>query len=256
MKIRDSFKLVKYEYHYGKAENIASFLMNSIIFTCILLSLTITTELSKVFNDYMSKAYPDGYIFRINGFNENDIKWLEERGFYDIDFYTDGTGGTAVTKDISNIWSYKFRVLISGKDIWNEEIDEMLEVVLFADIVFTAITIILCVIFINSNSNSFSMKLEERKKYIDMLIQLGMNRGSCISVFVLFFMTRVMFAVLFSICINGMIICFVDDYIIKIMHIRNGFSLLRPDIAGAIIILSILIMIVSFQKIWREKYEL
>ena len=61
-----------------------------------------------------------------------------------------------------------------GKDIWDDDLDKILEVILFGNIIFVSLTVVMCVILINSNTNSFTMKLDERSKYICMLKQLGM----------------------------------------------------------------------------------
>ena len=143
--------------------------------------------------------------------------------------------------------------LSEGKDIWNEGIDLMLEVMLFASIIFMSISVVLFIIMINSNSNSFCMKLKERERYIDMLIYLGMTKKDCICFFMTFFVLRVMVALLFATCINGILIMTINNYIHNVLKIDTAFSNIKPTLVTAIFVLSIVIMNISFLRVWRNK---
>lgn len=256
MKTTDTFKLVKHEYSYGKSEWISAVLMHTVIIGCILLTMTMATEFSHACNDYMSMIYPDGYTFYLKGFEPEDSDWLEKRGFTDISVFSEGSGGMATIESIEKIWRYKFQALFSGRDLWNEDTDFMLEVILFGGIVFAAIAVILFIVMVNSNSNSFSMKLDERGRYIRMLRRLGATKRDCIRIFALFFMMRGLAVLVLSVCLNAVIICRINKYIADVMHIKTAFSVFKPTVIAAIAVLGVLMICLSFRRVWGQKNEL
>lgn len=256
MRITDTFKLVKHEYNYGKIESISSILMHTVIMGCILLTLTIATEISHVCNDYMGMIYTDGYIFFLKGFEQEDSAWLEERGFKDIAISDDGSSGMATADSIERIWLYKFQALFGGKDLWSEDTDLILEIILFGIILFAAIAFILFVVMINSITNSFSMKLDERGRYIEMLMGLGAAKRYCVRIFALFFMLRELAALALAVCLNAVIVRCINKYIVNVIHIKTAFSILKPQIIAVIAAFGILIICFSFRKVWSKKNEL
>lgn len=253
MKITDTFKLVKHEYHFGKPEWVSSILMHTVIMTCILFTVTIALEISHVCSDYMSMSYTDGYIFYLKGFSEGDSDWLEKREFTEIYMSSEGPTGIATIGNLEKIWLYKFEALFQGKDLWNEEVDQILEIILLGHIVFAAIAGILFMIMVNSNSNALSMKLDERKKYIIMLMRLGAAKRECIRIFTLFFALRGLAALILSVCLNALIIRSVNRYIVNVMHIKTAFSIVRPVVIIAIAVLNIFMTGFSLGRIWRKK---
>ena len=254
MKLTDTLKLIKYEYNYGKGEWISSIVMNVIVIACILLSMTVTLEINSVCNDYISMGYPNGYKFSLVGFNEQDVEWLENRGFTKI-VVSDVENGCAVNSDISRIWIYKFEALFSGKDIWNEDIDLVLEVMLFGNIIFMAISVMLFAIMSNSNSNSFNMKLNERKYYIDMLIYLGMTKSNCIRIYFIFFLMRIVLATMLATGINVIFMTVINNHIQNVLGVDTEFSLIKPMLVVIVFIFSTVIMNLSFGKVWRKKND-
>ena len=136
MKISDTVRLAFNEGRNGKTEWISSVLMHAVVLVCIFLTLTVSLETGRIFNDYMKQGYPDGCEFYRDGFDENDVSWLENRGFMNIFCSEDGNVSTASIDSIEKIWIYKFQALSGRRDIWNEDIENMLEIVLFINTVF------------------------------------------------------------------------------------------------------------------------
>ena len=256
MKISDTVKLVKYEYKYGKTEWIVSIIMNALVMGCILMSLTISLELSSVCSDYFESSYTAGFEFRANGFTRDDEKWLTDRGFKITNYWDEDKKCEVITENLDNIWIYKFEALFMGKDIWDDDLDKILEVILFGNIIFVSLTVVMCVILINSNTNSFTMKLDERSKYICMLKQLGMPTKTCVGIYTWFFITKAVVALVLACGINAVVINFVNDFMSDKLHINSNFSIIRPEIAVAAFAVTILLMCISFRKIWREKNEI
>ena len=157
MNYKDRFKFVGYELRYSKSEWIASIVMNAVVFACCLMAVIIAAEVGTVCSKYLKKIYKNGYEFYAEGFTEDDSEWLEDRGFtFYIEHFDDPY---VVTDDLNNIWIYKFEALMQGKDIWSDDFDLTVEIILFAKIIFTSIAVLLIIVLTNSNSNSFSMKL-------------------------------------------------------------------------------------------------
>lgn len=255
MKISDTVKLVKYEYKYGKAEWIFSIIMNALVMACIFMSLTIALELSGVCSDYFESSYTAGFEFRAKGFTGYDEKWLTDRGFKVTEYWDEDNECKVVTDSLDNIWLYKFEALFIGKDIWDEDLDKILEVILFGNIIFVALTVVMCVILINSNTNSFSMKLDERHQYISMLKQLGMPTKSCIGIYIWFFVGRGLASLVLACGMSALLLKYINIFMADKLHINSEFSLIRPEIVLIAFAVTILLMCISFQKIWREKDE-
>ena len=255
MKISDTVRLAFNEGRNGKTEWISSVLMHAVVLVCIFLTLTVSLETGRIFNDYMKQGYPDGYEFYLNGFDENDVSWLENRGFMNIFFSEDGNVSTASIDSIEKIWIYKFQALSGRQDIWNEDIENMLEIVLFINTVFVSIGLVLCVIMVNSSNNSFSMKIDERREYIDMLYRLGASGRDCVSIFAVYFLLRELISLAAAVAVNAVVMHIINIYLTDVIHIDTGFSLFRPEIVGIVAAVSVVIMWISFGKIWRKRNE-
>lgn len=255
MRVKDTFRLVKCEYKYGKTEWIFSIIMSSLVMACILMSLTVALELSGVCSEYFESSYTEGFEFEAKGFTKDDEKWLTDRGFKITEYWDEDNECEVVTDSLDNIWFYKFEALFAGKDIWDEDLDNLLEVILFGNIIFVTLTVVLCVILINSNTNSFSMKLDERYKYITMLKQLGMTTKSCVGIYMWFFVGKGVVSLVLASGMNVLLMAFINDFMADKLHIMSEFSLIRPEMVLIVFAITILLMCISFRKIWREKNE-
>ena len=128
MRIRDAFKLAKWEMKIGKKEYILSVLVQGILLTCILFSVGLFCNIDSIVDSYLCKNNGNSYEFELRNFDESDKEWLFKKGFYDF-LCSDGQIIYASTNSIEHIWTKKISALIKGKDIWNEETDKIIEVI-------------------------------------------------------------------------------------------------------------------------------
>ena len=126
---------------------------------------------------------------------------------------------------------------------------------LFGNIIFMAISVILFVIMLNSNSNSFHMKLNERKRYIDMLIYLGITKSNCIRIYFIFFLIRIVLAMVLATGINVIFMTVINNHIQNVLRVDTEFSLIKPILVVIVFIFSTVIMNLSFGKVWRKKND-
>lgn len=135
MRFWDMLKLVGYEYRYEKKEWILSLILQCLAFIGVFFLFAIAGDIDRVCGEYLSPLYPDGYAFNLTGYDESDICELEGMGFHDITFSGVSGQGGAVTDSLSGIWSRKLYAVFTGKDIWNNAIDEILSIIFLPDYV-------------------------------------------------------------------------------------------------------------------------
>lgn len=251
MRYQDVIKIILHEYKYEKAEWLVSVVLQWLIFTCVFFLLTISYDMEGVFSKYLKPMYPDGYSFFLDGYDESEIPLLEEMGFYDITFSDEGGYGSAVTDKLDGIWVYKFKAVFSGKDIWDEGLDEILSFIFFSRFTFSAICLFMIIIMLNNLSNSFAMKIIRRKKYIQMLGQLGCANKTRKKIFFWLFGSRSILTLVMSLFTNINLIYWVNKYMTKRMLLQVEFKGLPILVISTIGFIIILLMWFSFGKQWR-----
>ncbi|MCM1101130.1 MAG: hypothetical protein NC398_07070 [Acetatifactor muris] len=232
-----------------------SLVLQSLIFVSVLFLTTVAGDLDRICGEYIQPLYPNGYGFQLMGYQAKDIPELERMGFYNINFSNLETQGYAVKDSLENIWLYKLRAVWSGKDIWNSELDEILSVTFFAQVIFGAIGAVMLVIMMNNLSNSFAMRLMRRKPYIRMLEQLGCTRTVCRRIWYGFFGIRSIFALTCAVCINSMLICLLNEYMAKRLYIESSFVPFSGVLSVGILVTCAVLMWLSFRKQWRQMDE-
>lgn len=255
MKLCDKFKLITYECKYEKSEWILSVILQYLIFTSVLFLFTIACDIDKICGEYIKPMYLEGYDFVLKGFNEQDIEKLHEMGFREISFSDEDSLGYAVLDDLDGIWIYKLQAAFSNKDIWNEDLDEMLSMIFFCQIIFGSLGIVLLIIMMNNLSNSFGMKLIRRKKYICMLRQLGCSVSVCRRIFFCFFLIRNILSLSVAIITNSYLISALNKYMGKNMYISSSFKQYDIYMICFVTVISIFIVLISFTKQWRQCSE-
>lgn len=255
MKFCDILKLIWHEYRYEKAEWIVSVILQILLYVNVFFLLTVAGDIDKICGEYMSPLYQDGYEFFLKGYGSENLSELEGMGFYDITFSNTGDSGYGVTDSLKNIWLYKLQAVISGKDIWNDKLDEILGVMFFCQLVFAALGAVMLAIMLNNLSNSFAMKLMRRKRYIQMLEQLGCPEAVCCRIYYGFFCMRSVTAFLLAVGINMYLIYLLNGYMEGRMYIYSTFPLFCWRLAVGIGIISMLLMWISFRKQWRHINE-
>lgn len=255
MKFCDVFKLVIREYSHEKLESIFSIFLQIFIYVSVFFLFTISGDIDGIFGKYLLPIYEDGYEFNLVGYTKADVSELEEMGFRDITFDDSGDEGYGVIDELDNIWIYKLKAVMDGKDIWNEDLDDTLGVMAFCQIMTGSLGIVMFIIMFNNLSNAISMKLLRRKRYIYMLDQLGCSKKVSQNIFYIFFVIRNICALFISVIINYFLVQYVNDYMAQEMYILTGFKQFEGMLIGMILLISICVMWISFKKQWRKCYE-
>lgn len=255
MKFCDVFKLVVHEYKYEKLESIFSVILQVFIYISVFFLLTMAGEIDGIFGKYLKAMYEDGYSFELVGYTEADTSELKAMGFREITFASTDNVGYAVIDELDGIWLYKIKAAIYGKDIWNADLDDTLGVMVFCQIITGSLGLVMFIIMFNNISNAIAMKIIRRKKYIQMLGQLGCPKRISQRIFFMVFVIRNTSALFFSVIINNYLIHMVNEYMSKKMYISAGFVRFKWVLIGIVFLASICVMRISFQKQWRQCNE-
>ena len=254
MKQNDVVKLSINEFKYDKRECILSDLLQIFILSGVFFLFTIFLNLEGVASDYIQPLYEQGFEFELVGYTEADNSKLENMGFFNITYSEYGSYG--YVHSLENIWIYKIKAAIEGKDIWSGNLDEIISVILFTRLVFLFLGVGLLIIMYNNIANSYTMKLINRQKFISMMFHLGAKRLEVRRIFNLYFLVRMSIASLVAILINSLYIKCINAYISKYMFIFSDFPTVSLELITVIIVSSFMILIVLFCRRWRKNsYE-
>lgn len=225
MRIRDAFKLAKWEMKIGKKEYILSVLIQGILLTCILFSVGLFCNIDRVVDSFLCKNNSDGYEFTLRNFDESDKEWLYKKGFNDL-IYSDGQIIYASTDSIEHIWTKKISALIKGKDIWNEETDKIIEVILFCKIIIGFLTGVLSILLISNMLNSIDLKMLERNRYINIISGVGMKNEDIKDLYLIYFLIRMLIIIMISELAYWGLNTITNNYINSTMKIHSRISFL------------------------------
>lgn len=225
MRIRDAFKLAKWELKIGKKEYILSVLVQGILLTCILFSVGLFCNIDRIVDSFLCKNNSDGYEFELRNFDESDKEWLYKKGFYEF-LYSDGQIIYARTDSIEHIWSKKIYALIKGKDIWNEETDKIIEVILFCKIIIGFLTGVLSILLISNMLNSIDLKMLERNRYKNIISGVGMKKEDIKDVYLIYFLSRTLIIISVSELAYWGLNTITNNYINSTMLIHSKISFL------------------------------
>lgn len=249
MKNSDFRKSVTYEYGFNKTEWIISCVMQCMIFSLVFFLLNLTVSIDDIAGNYYGR-WNDSYEFDLRGFDEAGIRWLEKQGFHDIEV-TDGYG-TALTDSLHFIWFKKLVAVSKGMDIFNSDIDEALEIIFFFRLAFVTISVVLLTVMFNNLSNSYAFRLEQRKKYIQMLHFVGLSNKNCKKIFSRFFTVRNTVAVATAYGINLAAAGLMKGMLSK--HLSVGYRMPAWSVLMAAVfwLVSQLIMSGSINRQWKR----
>lgn len=258
MRIKDIFRLIGYEMNHERTEWISSVIIQFIIYSMVLFLLVMAGNVDNMFCEYIRPAYPDGFEFELKGFTEKDIHTLEKMGFQDITIYEDRSEETGILNDLDNIWLYKLTAIMNGRDIWSAKLDMILSIIFFVQFVFGTIGILMLLLMFNNISNSIAMKLDWRKKYIDMLMAIGCTQSICKKIYYGFFWFRNGMAYMAAIGWNSIWLTFMNQIMDKHIGItiENRYTslnlVIEIGIVGSVIVLGLLLR--QWGKVqWTEK---
>lgn len=253
MNISDRLKLICREYRNGKQDWIITFVLQFVIYAGVLFVFTVAWDIDQACGDYIKTLYPNGFEFQLVGYSMEDISLLSKMGFRNLSFSSVGNTGYGTTDSLDGIWIHKIYSVFIGKDIWNSDMDEILCMIFFCQVVFGIIGISLFFLMVNNLSNSFAMRITTREKYIHMMTQLGCPNPTCRCIFDGAYFMSVLIAYLGAVIVNGKMIQQLNNYLTERMYICFSFA---PYDKGTIIILGMLnvfVLFVVFRKQWRHK---
>lgn len=225
MRIRDAFKLAKWEMKIGKKEYILSVLVQGILLTCILFSVGLFCNIDSIVDSYLCKNNGNSYEFELRNFDESDKEWLFKKGFYDF-LCSDGQIIYASTNSIEHIWTKKISALIKGKDIWNEETDKIIEIILFCKIIIGFLTGVLYILLISNMLNSIEIKMLERNRYKNIISGVGMKKEDIKDVYLIYFLCRTLIIISVSELAYWGLNTITNNYINSTMLIHSKISFL------------------------------
>lgn len=255
MKLKDSLTLIFREYQYEKQEWALSVLLQLLLYSGILFLFITAQNMDTIFSSYLQPLYPNGFEFRLTGFTQADIPRLEAMGFYDISLYEERKEGVATIPELSGIWLYKLSALWHNKDIWNPDLDSILSVILFCQLIFMLIGIFLFIILTNHLANSIRMKLIDRTSYIHMLLALGCSERSCQMLYYGFFFLRSLPILLLSVGINAGLLAALNHFLTNRLYIAASCPLVSVNWTLQMGIYSFLLMWLAFRRQWRYIHE-
>lgn len=253
MNISDQLKLIYREYRNGKQDWIITFVLQFVIYAGLLFVFTIACDIDQACGEYVRTLYPNGFEFNFIGYRMEDISILSKMGFHDLSFSSVGNMGYGTTDTLEGIWIYKIYSVFIGKDIWNSDMDEILCMIFFCQVVFGIIGISLFFLMMNNLSNSFAMRITRREKYIHMMTQLGCPNNACWFIFGGAYLLSLLIAYLGAIIVNGKMIQQLNIYLTERMYIHFSFA---PYDKGIIIVMGMLnafVMFMVFRKQWRHR---
>lgn len=223
MKKNDTIKLAINEFRYNKSECCISILLQILIFSCAFFVYILSVKIDDLGSEYLQKAFPAGFDFWLNGYSQADYDKLKQWGFKNI--VIDERGITATLNSIKGIWWKKFISLLNGKDIWNYETDEFLLFIFTLKVLFFILAILLLYVMINNLSNSYTLKIIYRQKYIKMLLELGACSKLIVKIYVIYWRIKNFIAALCAFVINYYIILYFNKYIKLVFGINSGIQL-------------------------------
>ena len=253
MKKYDTLILSKNELKFKRTEWIVSIFLQSIVFICTLFVFSLLINVEDLGSSYMSKTNPNGFAFTLNGYTRLDKSELVQMGFTNLEF--DDNCTTGVLKNIKGIWLKKITATIDGKDIWNEDVDEYLSVIGMILLVILIFFILLLAVTVNNLSYSFYLKINQRKKYIQMLWLIGGKMVDIRRIFCWYFLLRTLIAVVIAYFVNTLLVNKLVNYFSSIFGDAEVNNILSFWKILLVFIVYYLILHLSFRSIWRKQYE-
>ncbi|WP_455760568.1 FtsX-like permease family protein [Eshraghiella crossota] len=248
MRITDSFELSKWELKIGIKEYVLSILIQGLLLVCILFSIGMIVNMDCIVDGFYKKNNSGGYEFELTNFDMTDKEWLLENGFCDLG-YEDNRIIFASIDSIQKMWTKKIYALIKGKDIWSESTDKILEMILFAKIIILFLILALIILLICNLSNAIELKMIERKKYMKIISNLGMNEDDIKSVFYIYFLCRMLIIILIAeviyFCMNYM----VNNYVVNNMKIQVQIPFFNMYNSFTALIIFTITFFVSLRKV-------
>lgn len=250
MKISDKIRLMLLEWKKGVSEGVLSILLQLCIFTVILVSFTVAIQLDSAIGSYFT-ASEDGIGFYIVGYSDANDPELKRFGFYDIEIGEDGEG-YACLSDLKHIWLKKIVAVVNGHDIWNSELDELLNFILFCQLSFFALGIVMLVMMLNNNTSSLALRLLQRERYITMLSQLGCKMRDCRQIFFWLFITRSMLAFAAACGLSAGCLALMNQICEKNFGVTRVFSVSYLPVLLALALSYAILFLAEFEKKWRK----
>ena len=114
--------------------------------------------------------------------------------------------------------------MIKGKDIWNEETDKIIEVILFCKIIIGFLTGVLSILLISNMLNSIDLKMLERNRYKNIISGVGMKKEDIKDVYLIYFLSRMLIIIMLSELAYWGLNTITNNYINSTMKIHSNIS--------------------------------
>jgi hypothetical protein len=238
MKNRDLCILTFREMRTEKKENFLYSIMVFFIVLCIIIPVKIAVHSDEITDAILKSMYKNsdrGYSFYLKGYTVDDLGMLQKMGFYNISISKDNKTSSGELKSIKNIWFYKIKALVEDKDIWSPTIDDILVVQLFCELILLTLSTIFFVLFCFILSNSLSMKVLTREKYIAMLNILGCSKKKIRCIFEGSYIVKNIIAIFMAEGVSCIFLKLINNYLEKETLKESNIPFFSPVQFGLLI---------------------
>ncbi len=242
----DIARLALLEFRYDKRECILSILLHTLTFLCISFLLSVTSGLVPTADEFLKPVYSsnEGYFFTLKGYDDSDAEKLSKMGFTNLAYLKDGSV-YASKKKLTGLQRQIFFARLSGHDIWNSELEDILKVLFAIECSLVFLCILLAFMSASGLSGAVSMKLLHRERYIVMLGMLGASKRQVKNVFGLYFLLRLLAAAVLSLLLNAGAVALLNRYISVVFAVDSKIRLFSGPVVGGIIVTGMIIVAAS-----------
>ena len=159
--------------------------------------------------------------------------------------------GTAIIDTIKGYVWKEIKLKRQGVIIWQEDIEEIVSVIMCAQIIFSGIMIVLYIMFFGTFSTTMSVKLYMRKEYIKMLFYMGCCQKVIKRIFLLLFDGIHLCSIIISLLLSKVCLNFLNY---DIIDLKGLFFSEEIDVVYMLIfvIIDMIFLRFVFRKNWRK----
>lgn len=185
MSVLDRLKLGVMEFRYDCSGTVLTLVVQTAVFFLIFLLQMISFDLSEAFNRYFQQENTAILYVQFEMVGDEDIRELEKDGFQNIrnlsvkETYEKGSEDSVAGGKIRDISDYyMLRKKWAKRDVRfsADALEGVLNGIFIGKSIFFGLCIATYFLFFGAVCNLYGMKKYIRRKYIDMLISLGMNQ--------------------------------------------------------------------------------
>lgn len=159
--------------------------------------------------------------------------------------------GTATIASIKGYMFKEMKLKRHGIIIWNEDIEEIVNVIMCSIIILVGIATVLYIMFFGTFSTNLSVKIYMRKEYIKMLHYVGFCEKDIKNIFLFLFNCIHLCSLIISLLLSRICLTFLNYDIINIKGLFFS-EIISVRYILAFFIIDILILRIVFHKSWRK----